>query len=247
LPLVRHGLFFMILSEHELVSRLEHTRQEAAQAAQGCGRNPEEITLVAVSKLHPAKAVAVLADAGHRDFGENYIQEALGKQEELSGRDIRWHFIGHLQSNKAKFAAGRFALIHTLDSAKLARALHNRAQDMNIRQDVLIQVNVSGEEQKFGVSQDGLGELAEAVAGFSGLALKGLMSMPPFFDRPEAARPYFARLRELRDKAESDLGVRLPHLSMGMTGDFPVAIQEGATIIRIGTKIFGPRPAKQRG
>lgn len=149
-----------------------------------------------------------------------------------------------MQTNKAKYVAGRFSLVHSVDSSKLARALHNKAVSLGVVQDILIQVNIAGETQKSGITVEGLPQMAEEVLGMAGLRLVGLMTMPPFFDDPERARPVFARLRELRDGLEPRLGAPLPHLSMGMTGDFVPAVQEGATLVRIGTRIFGARPPR---
>jgi hypothetical protein len=227
-----------------LAERAAEVRQALAQAAKQAGRAPEDVTLVAVSKLHPASDIRDLAETGQTEFGENYVQEALTKQEELSGLKVNWHFIGGLQSNKAKYVAGKFALVHSVDSSKLAQALHKKAVSLDTVQDILIQVNIAGETQKSGITVDKLPELAEAVLGMEGLRLVGLMTMPPFFDDPERARPVFARLRELHGALQTRLGMDLPHLSMGMTGDFVPAVQEGATLVRIGTRIFGARPPR---
>jgi len=229
----------------ELARAAARMREELAQAAQRAGRDPGQVTLVAVSKFHPAGDIRALAEAGQVDFGENYVQEALAKREELADLALRWHFIGGLQTNKARFVVGNFALVHSVDSLRLARALDGRASGLGVVQDILIQVNVAGEEQKSGVDEAGLPELAEAVMGMPGLRLTGLMTMPPFFDDPERARPVFARLRRLRDGLEGRLGRPLPHLSMGMTGDFAAAVEEGATMVRIGTRIFGARAPRQ--
>lgn len=226
-----------------LSGRWREVLERLAEAARASGRTPGDVRLVAVSKLHPADAVRELAALGQRDFGENYVQEALGKMETLAlpCPDLRWHFIGHLQTNKVKYVAGRFSLIHTLDSDRLARALHERSLKLGRTQDVLIQVNLGGEEAKTGVSREELPGLAESLAGLSALRLEGLMLLPPFFDDPEAARPYFRELRQLRDDLEVRLGMSLPVLSMGMSGDFEAAIAEGATHVRVGTSIFGHR------
>ena len=233
----------------EIADRLAMVREAAARAARTSGRSPEEVTLIAVSKLHPAGAVVDAALAGQRDFGENYVQEALAKQEVLAGREalaglkLNWHFIGGLQRNKAKFLPGRFAMIHTLDSLKLAQSLHKRLLEHGgPPQDVLIEVNLAGETQKAGVDEAKILGLAEAVMQMPGFALQGLMLMPPFFEDPEGTRPFFARLRKLRDTLETKLAAKLPALSMGMSQDFEQAIQEGATHVRVGTRIFGPRP-----
>ena len=222
------------------VERLREVLDRMALAAGNAGRRPEDVRLVAVSKLHGPEAVEALFQAGHRAFGENYIQEALTKMDALPG-EIEWHFIGHLQTNKARMAAGRFALIHSLDSIKLARSLQKKAAELGLTQDVLVQVNLAGEVQKGGISEAELPELAEFLAGAPGLRWRGLMLMPPFFDDPERVRPYFSRLRELSARLSKDFGLPLPELSMGMTGDFEAAVAEGATLIRVGTRIFGER------
>jgi pyridoxal phosphate enzyme (YggS family) len=211
-----------------------------AQAARRAGREPDSVRLLAVSKLHPAQDVLTLFEAGQPMFGENYVQEALGKMAVLPG-EISWHFIGHLQTNKVKNVVGRFALVHGVDSLKLARSLQGQAEALGVAQDVLVQVNLAGEEQKSGIAEKDLPELAEFLAGCTALRWQGLMLMPPFFDDPERARPYFARLRELAETLRAGVGLPLPELSMGMTGDFGAAIEEGATLVRIGTRIFGER------
>ena len=228
----------------ELAGRRDEVLEALADAARRAGRSPGDVTLVAVSKLHPASDIRDLAGAGQVDFGENYVQEASDKQAELADLPVRWHFIGGLQSNKARFVAGNFSLVHSVDSSKLARALNKKAASLGVVQDILLQVNIAGEEQKSGVAEGCLPQLAEEVMAADGLRLAGLMTMPPFFDDPERARPVFARLRELRDWLERRLGTALPHLSMGMTGDFVPAVEEGATLVRIGTRIFGSRPPR---
>ena len=226
-----------------LLERWQQTREDLAEAARKAGRDPEDVQLIAVSKLHPFESIAELARAGQLDFGENYVQEALDKQvRERPPSGIRWHFIGRLQTNKAKFLAGSFQLIHSLGRLKMARALNKKALEAGIRQSVLLQVNLAGEEQKGGTAEKDLFTFAEAVHSLEGLQLMGLMCMPPFFDDGERARPYFSGLREARDKLRVALGADLPHLSMGMTGDYLQAIEEGATLVRIGTRIFGERP-----
>ena len=230
--------------KQELAVRLAQAKEALADAARSAGRKAEDVTLVAVSKLHPASDIRALAETGHVDFGENYVQEAMGKQEELADLDVNFHFIGGLQSNKAKFVAGNFTLVHSVDSRKLAQALHKKAESLNVVQDILIQVNIAGETQKSGITVDLLPQLADEVMESRGVRLVGLMTMPPFFNEPERARPIFSRLRRLRDELEKQLGTQLPHLSMGMTGDFVPAVQEGATMVRIGTRIFGVRPPR---
>ena len=222
-------------------------RLDAACAAAGRGR--EDVALIAVSKLHPAADVAAVARAGQVDFGENYVQEALQKREELAGepacRNVRWHMIGHVQSRKAAQVAGAFALIHTLDSRKLADGLERRLAVLEARQPVLMEVNVAAEPQKSGIMAEDLPVLADyIVENCPHLELRGLMCLPPVFDAGEAARPHFARLRVLCEALRARLGLPLPELSMGMSGDFEAAVAEGATLVRIGTDIFGPRPPR---
>ncbi|MBI5519275.1 MAG: YggS family pyridoxal phosphate-dependent enzyme [Desulfovibrio sp.] len=233
--------------QQELARNLEAVRRRMAAACERCGRAPESVRLVAVSKFHPASDIRALLACGQREFGESYAQEALAKQDELVGEDILWHFIGGLQTKKARQVAGRFALIHSVDSAKLARELAKRASEARVLQPVLIEVNM-GEEQKAGVEEADLPELARLVVSLGergcGLDLRGLMCLPPVFDSPEEAGPAFEYLRELRDELSATLSRPLPELSMGMTGDFETAIEEGATIVRVGTSIFGPRPQK---
>ncbi|EHJ48415.1 protein of unknown function UPF0001 [Solidesulfovibrio carbinoliphilus subsp. oakridgensis] len=221
--------------------RLAGVKKRIEEACRRGGRDPAEVTLVAVSKFHDAAAVAELAACGQTVFGESYIQEALPKME-AGPAGLTWHFIGHLQRNKGKLAIGRFALIHTLDNLELARLLQKKTGEQGLApQAVCLQVNVAGEAQKSGVSPEGLPALAEAVAAMPALSLSGLMVLPPVFDDPDGARPAFARLRELRDGLAARLGLALPVLSMGMSGDLEAAILEGATHVRVGTDLFGPR------
>lgn len=230
-----------------------------ATACAASGRQVAEVTLVAVSKLQPAAAVAAALACGQRDFGENYAQELRDKHHELAqgphgaaAAALRWHFIGPLQRNKVHLVVGRAALIHSVDSLELIAALAARAgkkrqdpgADPAFRQDCLIQVNLAGEEQKAGCPPAALPALLDAMAETATLRCRGLMCLPPADASPEASRPYFRRLRELRD-AEAKVprpGVELRELSMGMSGDFAVAIGEGATLIRVGTALFGARP-----
>lgn len=214
------------------------------------GRRKEDVTLVAVSKLHPASMVAAVCDLGQIDFGENYVQEAMEKRAEIEAMDrprtIRWHMIGHVQSRKASIVAGAFDLIHSLDSIHLATALEKHCAVKNAKQKVLIEVNVGEEPQKTGVEMKDLdGLAADVIEKCPHLELQGLMCIPPVYNAGAAAWPYFARLRELRDKLSASTGLALPHLSMGMSGDFEWAIEEGATFVRVGTDIFGPRPPKK--
>ena len=227
-----------------LAGRLHQVRQRIAAAAQACGRQPSEIRLVAVSKTWPAQAVAAAAAAGVTDVGENYIQEAREKFELLREAPLTWHFIGHLQTNKAKYAVRMFDLIHTVDSLRLALEIDRCCRTLNRVQAVLIQVNVAGETTKSGVPPEKALPLARELAALECIQVQGLMTMPPYFNEPERVRPFFAELRRLRDRIREQAlpNVRMHELSMGMTGDFEAAIAEGATLLRIGTAIFGERP-----
>lgn len=223
--------------------RLESVLDRIRQAALACGRDPRSVRLVAVSKTVSAEQVRQAVAAGVDTLGENYIQEARGKIDALAAMPVAWHFIGHLQTNKAKYAVRLFELIHTVDSLKLAAELDRQAAKAGKIQRILVQVNVSGEASKSGASEAEAGRLVAEIAKLPHLSLEGLMTMPPFFDQPERARPYFRDLRRLRDEIQRRAlpGVDLRELSMGMTGDFEVAIAEGATLVRIGTAIFGER------
>lgn len=228
----------------EIADNLRRIEEKIAQACLRCGRDPKEVTLVAVSKTFPPEIVARAVAAGHRDFGENRVQEAEAKIAAMSSfAGLRWHLVGHLQSNKAKRAAELFDWIHSLDSIRLALKLEQACQALAKRLPVLVQVDLAQEETKFGASRDEVPGIVAAVSELEWLRLEGLMVLPPYFEDPEQVRPYFAELRSLRDSLERErpgcLGSR--HLSMGMSHDFEVAIQEGATMVRIGTAIFGER------
>lgn len=225
----------------EVAKRLASVRAEIARAAEGAKRDPASVRLVAVSKLHPASAIREAYEAGQRDFGENYAQELVQKAGELSDLpDLRWHMIGHLQSNKARLLAPHIAMIHTIDSAKLAAELGRRIEALGRTLEALVEVNVARDPNKSGCDPADLPSILEAVRAEGALTLRGLMTMPPFTEDPEGARPSFSRLREVRDAA----GEGLPELSMGMSHDLRVAIEEGATIVRVGTAIFGERPGR---
>ena len=223
--------------------RLENIQKRIREAALRCGRNPEEIRLVAVSKTVPAERILEAVEAGVKVFGENYIQEAQKKIGDLSGYLLSWHFIGHLQTNKARYAVNLFDLIHSVDSLKLARELDIQAKKINKIQDILIQVNIGEEISKSGTAVEELHSLVKDISRLESLSVKGLMIIPPFYDEPEKVRPYFSKLRELRDqiRAEKIPNIAMDELSMGMTGDFEAAVEEGATMVRIGTAIFGKR------
>jgi hypothetical protein len=227
-----------------LAKRLAEVHRRIAAAARDCGRRPEEIRLVAVSKTFPAEAVRQAAAAGVTEIGENYIQEAREKHDLLRDVPVKWHFIGHLQTNKAKYAARMFDLIHTVDSLRLALELDRCARRLGKVQAVLIQVSLAGEETKSGVPAAEALPLVKAVAALECVRVQGLMTLPPFFNEPERVRPFFAELRALRERIREQAvpDVSMDELSMGMTGDFEAAVAEGATLVRVGTAIFGERP-----
>ncbi|MEW6375170.1 MAG: YggS family pyridoxal phosphate-dependent enzyme [Thermodesulfobacteriota bacterium] len=230
------------------------------KAAQRVGRDPAEIKLVAVSKTVESARIRDAIEAGVSILGENYVQEAQKKIEEIGrpactapasrslaegrrfgeGRPVAWHFIGHLQSNKAKYAVHLFDMIHSLDSMHLAEELNRRAEKADRVIKVMIEVNLSKEATKFGADEDKVLNLAKRVLDLRRLSLEGLMTMPPYFDAPEMSRPYYTELRKLKEKMVEE-GIPINDLSMGMSNDFEVAIEEGATYIRVGTAIFGPR------
>ena len=227
-----------------LVERIERVRARISEAARRSSRSPEEITLVAVSKTHPIEAIQDALANGMTDFGENRVQEAENKIPVIGGQIAKWHLIGHLQSNKARRAVELFDVIHSLDSGSLALRLDRMCGEVNrATMPVLIQVDLGHEATKTGVGEGELREVVTAVRGCHRLQLIGLMTLPPFFDKSEQVRPYFRRLRELRDELQtkSAFGDRRGALSMGMTHDFEIAIEEGATIVRVGTAIFGER------
>ncbi|MCG6910313.1 MAG: YggS family pyridoxal phosphate-dependent enzyme [Deltaproteobacteria bacterium] len=223
--------------------RLEMVRKRIQRAAEACGRNTNDVHLVAVSKTMPREKLVQAVEAGVTVLGENYVQEAREKFNDLYTLPVSWHFIGHLQSNKAKYVVNIFDLIHSVDSVKLAREIDKQAKKINKIQDILIQVNIAGEASKSGIRADDALSVIRDISGLEHIAVKGLMTMPPYFNAPEKVRPYFKALRELRDRidAEHIENVSLDDLSMGMTGDFEAAIREGATLVRIGTAIFGER------
>ena len=228
---------------NDIESHLAAIRSRIAAAAAAAGRTPTDVSLLAVSKTFGPDHVRAAYAAGQRDFGENKVQEALQKQEATADLAIRWHLIGHLQSNKAKKAAPAFAAIHSVDSVELLRRIDAAAVEAGSAPDVYIQVDLAGEDTKFGAPEAEAGAIARAAAFCRAARLKGLMLLPPWFDDPELARPYFRRLRGLRDRLieEGIDAAQLHELSMGMSHDFEVAIQEGATLVRVGTAIFGKR------
>jgi len=225
--------------------RYDAVMDRIQRAASTCGRSPEAVRLVAVSKTQPAERVLDAIRAGMRVFGENYVQEARAKIDRVSDETVSWHFIGHLQTNKAKYAVPIFDLIHSVDSLKLAREIDKQARKTGKKQKILIQVNLSGELSKSGIDPQhaDVEDLVSHIALLQNVSLCGLMTMPPFFDDPQKARPYFRQLRLLgeRIRKQATPGVSMDELSMGMTGDFEAAIEEGATLVRVGTAIFGDR------
>jgi hypothetical protein len=226
-----------------VAENLRSIRSRIDAAARRAGRDPGSVTLVAVSKTFGTGAVREAWAAGQREFGENKVQEALQKIGETADMEIRWHLIGHLQSNKARKAAGPFACIHTVDSVDLLRRLDRAAVEQGSRPEVLVQVDLAGETAKHGVPSERARLVVDAALDAKGVALAGLMVLPPWNEDQERTRPWFVQLRELRDRWEAEGLPRhaLRHLSMGMSHDFEAAVEEGATIVRVGTAIFGTR------
>jgi PLP dependent protein len=225
----------------DLAENLEKIRQKMARAAERCSRSPEEIQLLAVTKGHPPETIKAAAELGLTHFGESKVQEAKAKIPLCPGR-LRWQMIGHLQSNKCRDAIHFFELIQSVDSLALAEELNKEAQKVGKVVPILLEVNVAGEASKFGYRPDALMEELARLNELKKLEIHGLMSIPPWKPEPEMARPYFQSLRELKLRCEDLLGAPLSHLSMGMSGDFEVAIEEGSTMVRIGTALFGERP-----
>jgi pyridoxal phosphate enzyme (YggS family) len=218
-------------------------RTVISQAEKASGRAPGSVELVAVSKTHAPEVIQKAVAAGQFVFGENRVQEARAKIPELSSK-LRWHLVGHLQSNKVRIALTLFEMIHGVDSVDLLGQIQSSAKQLGVFPKVLLQVNVAGESSKFGFSPGGLLSQLEAISKVERVEILGLMTIPPLAPNPEASRKYFARLRELRDRMQKEYQILLPHLSMGMTGDYRVAVEEGATLVRVGTAIFGERRAK---
>jgi pyridoxal phosphate enzyme (YggS family) len=227
----------------EIRERLARVRERIIRAAGRAGRNADEITLIAVSKTFDTETIQRAVDAGARDLGENKVQEAAGKVGFVSGDRLRWHLIGHLQSNKARQAVKTFDLIHTVDSSDLVARLDRIAGEEARRPVVLVQVDLAREPTRSGADQSMVASISDALETAGNLDFRGLMTLPPFFDDPERARPYFRRLRQLLDELNKSrpAGRGLTELSMGMSHDFEVAIEEGATMVRVGTAIFGAR------
>jgi pyridoxal phosphate enzyme (YggS family) len=227
-----------------LADNLEKIQQRIRGACDRADREPNSVTLLAVSKTHPPETVKAAADCGQIYFGENKVQEAKAKIPLCPG-NLHWHFIGHLQSNKCREAVELFRMIQSVDSLPLALEINKRAEQAARTMPVLLEVNVAGEASKFGYRPEQLLAELQELNALPRIEIHGLMTVPPWSAEAEKARPHFRRLRELKQRAEAVLGAPLPHLSMGMSGDFEIAIEEGATMVRIGTELFGPR-AKTR-
>lgn len=220
---------------------IRHVRQRVREAALRAGRDPGDITITAVTKQVPVDRIREVVDEGLLDLGENRVQEMTAKMGNLPG-NVRWHMIGHLQTNKVKKVVGRVKLIHSLDRLELARAIERKAREMGVDVDVLIQVNVSGEKSKFGISPVELKDFLVDLQEFNHIKVKGLMTIAPNTSNPEESRPFFRELRRLAQSLDGKVpGASLEHLSMGMTNDYEVAVEEGADILRLGTAIFGAR------
>jgi PLP dependent protein len=226
-----------------LAENLEQIEKHIHAACDRAGRPRDSVLLLAVSKTHPPETIREAVNLGITHFGENKIQEAKAKLPNCPGK-ARWHFIGHLQSNKCRDAVELFEMIQGVDSLAIAQEINKRAEQASKTMPILLEVNVAGEGSKFGYKPEQMLAELEALNALPRLEIHGLMAIPPYTPVPEKARPYFQKLRELKQQAEAALGASLPHLSMGMSGDFEVAIEEGATIIRIGTALFGKRVGK---
>ena len=228
------------MNSSDIAVNYDQIIHRVAAACERAGRRPEDVRVIGVTKTKPAATIRAAREAGITDVGENYVQEIVEKHAEL-GEMVRWHFIGHLQRNKVRAIAPFVAMIHGVDSERLGEEIDRQAARLGRRVPVLVQVNTSGEESKFGVPPEEARPLAEALARMPNLELAGMMTIAAFLDDQELVRPMFRLLRELRDAISRDLSIPLPHLSMGMTADFEAAIEEGATLVRIGTALFGGR------
>ena len=230
---------------NSIVENLERVRKQIAQAAAKAGRAVEKIELVAITKTHDAERVREAMEAEQSLFGESRVQEARVKIPLLPSSS-HWHFVGHLQKNKIRHALPLFELFHSVDSLALAQEMNRIADEDGMHPRILLEANVSGEGSKFGFKPETVRAEIELLLALPRLTIEGLMTIPPLAERAEASRKFFGQLRELRDALEKEFDVRLPHLSMGMTNDFPAAIEEGATLVRVGTAIFGERSKKQK-
>ena len=228
-----------------IAEKLERVREQIAQAAAKTGRPVNEIELVAIAKTHPAEQVREAVEAGHTLFGESRVQEARAKIPELPS-NLRWHFVGHLQKNKIRQALPLFELFHGVDSLALAREMDRIAAEQGEHPRVLLEVNVAGEGTKFGFKAETLHAEIRPLLELPRLSIEGLMCIPPLAEEAEVSRKFFVQLRELRNSLEKEFDVKFPRLSMGMTQDFSIAVEEGATLVRVGTAIFGERPKRQK-
>jgi len=228
-----------------IADNLERVREQIAQAAAKAGRDVKDVELVAITKTHPAQKLREAVEAGQTLFGESRVQEARAKIPELSST-IRWHFVGHLQKNKVRQALPLFEMIHSVDSLALAQDINRIAEEEGLYPRILLEVNVAGEGSKFGFAPDDLREQMEALLALPRLSIEGLMCIPPLAVESEDSQKFFVQVRELRDSLEKEFNMKLPQLSMGMTQDFAVGIEEGATLVRVGTAIFGERSKKQK-
>jgi PLP dependent protein len=228
-----------------IAENLKRVREQIGQAAAKAGRDVKDVELVAITKTHPAEKVREAVEAGQTLFGESRVQEARAKIPESSS-NIRWHFVGHLQKNKVRQALPLFEMIHSVDSLALAQDINRIAEEEGLYPRVLLEVNVAGEGSKFGFAADQLRQQMEALLGLPRLSIEGLMCIPPLAVQSEDSRKSFVQVRELRDSLETEFNMKLPELSMGMTQDFPIGVEEGATLVRVGTAIFGERERAKR-
>lgn len=226
---------------------LEQVRKNIEEACRASGRDPKEVTLIAVSKTKPVSLLSEAYEAGARFFGENKVQEIMDKYPQLP-QDIQWHMIGHLQRNKVKYIVDKAAMIHSVDSLRLAEAIEQEAAKQNVQVSILLEVNIAEEESKFGLKKEEVLPLVETIAEFPHIRVQGLMTIAPFVENPEENREYFRQLKKLSVdiEAKNINNVNMSVLSMGMTGDYQVAVQEGATMVRVGTGIFGERNYAQQ-
>ena len=229
---------------NSIAANLERVREQIASAAANAGRSADDVELVAITKTHPAEKVREAIQAGQTLFGESRVQEARAKIPELLS-NIRWHFVGHLQKNKVRQALPLFEMLHSVDSLALAQDIDRIAQEEGLYPRVLLEVNVAGEGSKFGFEPNRLPEQMETLLALPRLSIEGLMCIPPLAVESENSRRFFVQVRELRDSLEKEFNVKLPRLSMGMTQDFSIGIEEGATLVRVGTAIFGERSKKR--
>jgi len=227
-----------------IAENLNRVREQMVRAAAKAGRALEAIEVVAVTKTHPAQKVREAIEAGQTLFGESRVQEARAKIPELPS-NVRWHFVGHLQKNKIRHALPLFEMIHSVDSLALAQDINRIANEEGLHPRVLLEVNMAGDGSKFGFSSEKLRDQMEELLALPRLSILGLMTIPPLAEEAEHSRKYFVQLRELRDRLQTEFRVDLAQLSMGMTQDFPIAVEEGATLVRVGTAIFGERSKKK--